>query len=170
MPDSSGSRWERYYGVGETHPLRQNGLSWMDPIFPSVDPQTLEIIEPPPDTIPQPSPPELDDLLFSERQQISCLSGLRAWEAAVLAKTEAYTATGEGQAMIGNEVQVDESSWLLVWSRDRWMIDFTAPPNSSTNWSGSRLWSAHDPIIWGVLRQAIQIADNILRKSLEGDW
>ncbi|KAK1708887.1 uncharacterized protein BDZ83DRAFT_745321 [Colletotrichum acutatum] len=170
MPDSSGSRWERYYGVGETHPLRQSGLSWMDPIFPSIDPQTLEIIEPPHNTIPQPSPPELDDLLLSERQQLSCLSGLRTWEAAVLAKTEAYTVTGEEQAMIGNEIQVDESSWLPVWSKDRWMIDFTAPPNSSTNWSGSHLWSAHDPIIWGILRKAIQIADNILRKSLEGDW
>ncbi|KAL0776034.1 hypothetical protein CaCOL14_007321 [Colletotrichum acutatum] len=142
----------------------------MDPIFPSIDPQTLEIIEPPHNTIPQPSPPELDDLLLSERQQLSCLSGLRTWEAAVLAKTEAYTVTGEEQAMIGNEIQVDESSWLPVWSKDRWMIDFTAPPNSSTNWSGSHLWSAHDPIIWGILRKAIQIADNILRKSLEGDW
>ncbi|KXH63391.1 cytochrome b5-like Heme/Steroid binding domain-containing protein [Colletotrichum nymphaeae SA-01] len=170
MSDSSGSCWERYYGVGETHPLRRNGLSWMDPIFPSIDPQTLEIIEPHSGIIPQPSPPELDDLLLSERQQLSSLSGLRTWEAAVLAKTEAYTTTGEGQVLISNEIQVDESSWLPVWSRDRWMIDFTAPPSSSTNWSGSRLWSAHDPIIWGVLRKAIQIADNIVRKSLEGDW
>ncbi|KAK1714319.1 cytochrome b5-like Heme/Steroid binding domain-containing protein [Colletotrichum lupini] len=170
MPDSSESCWERYYGVGETRPLRQNGLSWMDPIFPSLDPQTLEIIEPHSDIIPQPSPPELDDLLLSERQQLSSLSGLRTWEAAVLAKTEAYTATGERQAMNSNEIQVDESSWLPVWSRDRWMIDFIAPPSSSTNWSGSRLWSAHDPIIWGVLKKAIQIADNIVRKSLEGDW
>ncbi|KAK1489423.1 cytochrome b5-like Heme/Steroid binding domain-containing protein [Colletotrichum cuscutae] len=170
MPDSSESCWERYYGVGETRPLRQNGLSWMDPIFPSFDPQTLEIIEPHSDIIPQPSPPELDDLLLSERQQLSSLSGLRTWEAAVLAKTEAYTATGERQAMNSNEIQVDESSWLPVWSRDRWMIDFIAPPSSSTNWSGSRLWSAHDPIIWGVLKKAIQIADNIVRNSLEGDW
>lgn len=72
----------------------------MDPIFPSIDPQTLEIIEPHSEMIPQPSPPELDDLLLSERQQLSRFSGLRTWEAAVLAKTEAYTATGEGQVLI----------------------------------------------------------------------
>ncbi|KAK1622178.1 cytochrome b5-like Heme/Steroid binding domain-containing protein [Colletotrichum phormii] len=170
MADSSESRWEKHYGVGETHPPRQNGLSWMDPIFPFIDPQTLEINEPHPQTIPQPVASELEELLLSERQQLACFSGLRTWEAAVLAKTEAYTAIGEGQAVIGNEIQVSESSWLPILSRDRWMIDFTAPPNSSTNWSGSQLWSAHDPIIWAVLREAIQIADNILRKSLEGDW
>ncbi|KXH59764.1 cytochrome b5-like Heme/Steroid binding domain-containing protein [Colletotrichum salicis] len=169
MAYSSESSWEKHYGVGETHPPRQNGLSWMDPIFPLIDPQTLEINEPHPETIPQPVSSVLDELLLSERQQLACFSGLRTWEAAVLAKTEAYTAIGEGQAVIGNEIQVDESSWLPIWTRDRWMIDFTAPPNSSTNWSGSKLWSAHDPIIWAVLREAIQIADKILRKSLEGD-
>ncbi|OHF02929.1 cytochrome b5-like Heme/Steroid binding domain-containing protein [Colletotrichum orchidophilum] len=170
MSGSSPARWEKQYGVGKTHPPRRNGLSWMDPVLPSIDPQTLQMDEPYPEEILEPLPSELDDLYLSERQQLAKLSGLRTWEAALLAKTETYTTPGEGQTLIGKELEVIESSWLPIWSRDRWMIDFTVPPNWSNDWSRSQLWSAHDPLIWGVLRKAIQIADNIMRNSLEGDW
>lgn len=170
MADPDSSPWSRHYSVGKSRPPRINGLSWMDPSFPSMDPRTFDIIEPDPEEIPQPTPPEIDDLYLSERQQTFRFYGLRTWEAAVLAHVHEYTAYAEAESITGEEIQVDESTWLPVWTRDRWMIDFTVPPSWANRYGPSHCWSAQDPVLWAELRKAIQLAENILRCTITEPW
>ncbi|KAK1593779.1 cytochrome b5-like Heme/Steroid binding domain-containing protein [Colletotrichum navitas] len=162
--------WARYYCVGKPRPRRTDGLSWIDPVYPDIDPVTLDLEDPSPGQVPQPTPPQLDDLYISEVQQINKQYGLRTWEAAVLAKPEVYTAEDEASQLAGNPIEVKEWTWFHFWARDRWVIDFTVPPNWSNEWTTEYLWSAQDPAVWGVLRQAIQLAEKMLRSCLLTPW
>ncbi|KAK2034754.1 cytochrome b5-like Heme/Steroid binding domain-containing protein [Colletotrichum zoysiae] len=162
--------WAKHYCVGKPRPRRTDGLSWIDPAYPEIDPVTLDIDDPSPGQVPQPAPPQLDDLYISEVQQMNKQFGLRTWEAAVLAKAEVYTAGDEAPQLAGSAIEVKEWTWFPFWARDRWMIDFTVPPNWSNEWTTEYLWSARDPAVWGVLRQAIQLAENMLRSCLLTPW
>ncbi|KAK2010218.1 cytochrome b5-like Heme/Steroid binding domain-containing protein [Colletotrichum eremochloae] len=162
--------WAKYYCVGKPRPRRTDGLSWIDPVYPNIDPVTLDLDNPSSGQVPQPTPSQLDDLYISELQQTNKQFGLRTWEAAVLAKDEVYTATDEAPQLIGNAIDVKEWTWFPFWTIDRWVIDFTVPPNWSNGWSTEYVWSAQDPAVWEVLRQAIQLAENILRSCLLTPW
>ncbi|KAJ0163654.1 putative Delta(5) fatty acid desaturase C [Colletotrichum tanaceti] len=172
--------WAKHYCVGKPRPRRSDGLSWIDPVFPAIDPVTLRLDDPSPARIPQPPPERLDDLYTSEAQQTNKLFGMRTWEAAVLAEADVYAAANEAPWIAGTagaagtgdagSVVVREWTWFPFWARDRWVIDFTVPPNWSNTWTTAHLWSAQDPAVWAVLREAIQIADNMLRCCLLTPW
>ncbi|KAK2001909.1 hypothetical protein LX36DRAFT_697901 [Colletotrichum falcatum] len=162
--------WAKHYCVGKPRPRRTDGLSWIDPVYPSIDPVTLDLEDASLGQVPQPTPPQLDDIYASEVQQLNKQFGLRTWEAAVLAKADVYTAEDEAPLLAGSEIEVRESTWFPFWARDRWVIDYTVPPNWSNRWSTSYLWTAENPDVWWVLRQAIQLAENMLRSSLLTPW
>ncbi|KAK6221274.1 putative cytochrome b5-like Heme/Steroid binding domain-containing protein [Colletotrichum tabaci] len=174
--------WAKHYCVGKPRPRRTDGLSWIDPVFPAIDPVTLHLDDPSPARIPQPPPERLDDLYTSEGQQTNKLFGMRTWEAALLAQADVYTAADEAPRLAGTadaggdagrdagSIEVREWTWFPFWARDRWVIDFTVPPNWTNTWTTAYLWSAQDPAVWAVLREAIQLAENMLRSCLLTPW
>ncbi|KAF6824028.1 cytochrome b5-like Heme/Steroid binding domain-containing protein [Colletotrichum musicola] len=169
--DEPDTPWSREYAAGKTQPPLHSGKSWLDPSFPPLDPVTLHPADEdvPPQPLPRPSPRDLDDLFRSERVQSEFLFGLRAWEAAVLAKVRDYAAGTKEEAHItGEEVEVDESRWLKIWRRGRWAIEFT----QRGHFSGERevRWSMEDDAVWGEFRRAVQVADDILRNLMHGTW
>ncbi|GKT50851.1 uncharacterized protein ColSpa_11032 [Colletotrichum spaethianum] len=109
----------RHYCVGKPRPRRIDGLSWMDPVYPNIDPVTLHLDDPSPSQVSQPLPHQLDDLYISELPQINKKFGLRTREAAVFAKADAYTAKDEAQQLVGNAIDVKEWTWFPFWARDR---------------------------------------------------
>ncbi|KAK2759198.1 cytochrome b5-like heme steroid binding domain-containing protein [Colletotrichum kahawae] len=161
--------WNKHFVTG-THapPLNNEELSWLDPMFPSMDPVTLRLDPPGTSALPKPSPAELDDLFLSERLQKYFMYGLTTWEAAILASAEAYTAYDESDHTTANDLRVDETSWLRVWQKYRWRIDFV----QEKHWTGhpGRHWTVDDPVIWTELRKCIQLADNILRVTATEPW
>ncbi|KAF4911613.1 putative cytochrome b5 [Colletotrichum viniferum] len=168
MSDNRVDPWKKHYVTGNLPQLNNDRLSWLDPMFPSMDPLTLRLDPPSTNALPKPSPAELDDLYLSERLQKHFMYGLTTWEAAILASAEDYTAYDESDHTTANDLCVVEDSWLRVWQKYRWRIDFV----QRQHWTGNagRKWTVDDPFLWRELSKCIQLADNILRVSATEPW
>ncbi|KAF9881431.1 cytochrome b5-like Heme/Steroid binding domain-containing protein [Colletotrichum karsti] len=167
LPKSS---WSQVYNTGPTRPPLRNGLSWMDPTYPTIDPRTLEEYLGNPIVSEKPDPAALDDLFLSERCQKDRQFGMKTYEASSMARLEAYYANQDNASdnPDGDALVVDESQWLRIWRRERWCVDFRQ--DTQTTGLPTFIWSANDLLVWQELRKCIQLADNILRMGAKDIW
>lgn len=171
-PPLAESQWSRRYNISTLVPSVGNGLSWMDPQYPSLDVDTLQ-----PTNAPGPgqrylcpNPEALDSLFLSEQlQSRSC--ALRTWEAAVLTSMNPYMEPSD-EHTLGRDLDlepkrsctiIDESRWMSVWQQERWNLDFRNPE------VGVR-WSVDEPHIWHAMRPSIDLADRIIKAACNHKW
>ncbi|KAM0276479.1 hypothetical protein ACHAQH_006706 [Verticillium albo-atrum] len=165
------STWTTRYGVSRTSPHVGHGRSWIDPEFPRLDPNTLEPVNPPRlgESIPEPHPEDLDRLFHTEELQRIALGGMRTWEAILIAQQE-ENIPKDMQPLAWNTTLaesklIDESKWLNVLKKDRWVCDFAETFNGRT-----KTWTVDEPRFWGEFRQVLDISDRILKEAANTTW
>ncbi|RBQ93093.1 hypothetical protein VDGD_08130 [Verticillium dahliae] len=167
------SGWTSRYGVSRKTPYVGGGRSWIDPDFPRLNHDTFEPINPPDpgDTIPEPHPEDLDRLLQAEELQRLALGGMRTWEAVLMVQEEENmpkeTEPLASSGMLPESDMIDESEWLRVLGKDRWICDFEEVVDGDGE---HRKWSVDDALLWGELRQVLDIANRILKQASHTRW
>ncbi|KAH6660848.1 hypothetical protein BKA67DRAFT_641888 [Truncatella angustata] len=133
--------------------------------------------------LPQPDNAWLDRLFVSEELQVNLTHGVRTWQVPVLqTRPEPYLENDRiprNDADAGWEkyhkarIDIDESTWLDCFSRNRWLdmkLDCTADivepsPGLGQHWNN--WWTVDNDVIWRALGVSIEIANRILLQLLK---
>ncbi|KAI0458321.1 hypothetical protein F5B21DRAFT_23125 [Xylaria acuta] len=183
------SPWTERFGIdGDTlFPLtkKEDDLlhSGLAPSNPQLHPQYYDSMPPADEfTIPI-SNEEIDDILITEEYQRSLFFGNPSWRIAPLNSVLSWDGSpsvlgghrpGDDQRYpellqdyMAQRIEVDESTWLPFFRRDRWYnldqgFSDTIVEADGTTWQTST-WSVDDDRVWNVMRFSIEIANRILK-------
>ncbi|KAI8954627.1 hypothetical protein F4801DRAFT_604801 [Xylaria longipes] len=183
------SPWTERYGIDgntvfsltkEDDGLLHSGLA---PLNPRLHPQYYDSVPPADEfTIPT-SDEEIDKILIAEEYQRSSFFGNPSWCIPPLHSVLSWDGNlgilgghrpGDDQRYdellqdyMKYRIEVDESTWLPFFRKDRWYnsvqeFEDTIVDADGTTWQ-TRTWSVDDDRVWNVVRFSIEIANRILK-------
>ncbi|KAI2464279.1 hypothetical protein F4781DRAFT_81181 [Annulohypoxylon bovei var. microspora] len=153
--------------------------------------QPLPPPNPNPPVIPTPSYEDLDRLFQSERYQSQYLKSVQMWQAPVFNEalydgwpTAYHSQISNWDQWLQYEkklVQVREQDWFECFKKPRWfdlrrniLLGVKNPvPDLVINYTnGLTWWTVDNPVLWGYISQAIEIACRLLRQLCleQSEW
>ncbi|KAI0194354.1 hypothetical protein EV127DRAFT_503695 [Xylaria flabelliformis] len=186
------SPWTERYGTDEK-PLyslqrKDDGLwhAGLAPSHPRLDPKYYDCV-PSDDEFDTPTTyEEIDEIFLAEEYQRSVFFGNPSWRIAPLNSVLSWDGIPEilGGHRPGDDkrypdllkdymeqrIEVDESTWLPFFGRNRWYnMDLESPDTiveaNGTTWETST-WNVDDERIWNVVRFSLEIANRILMRMI----